>query len=86
MKKDIIVIEGTLLGPEEGVTYDGGPTKYQRALDRIEKLQAQVDVMREALRIAKDALNEIQYLPEPNDDQAIFFAVRALEQIDEVLK
>ncbi len=42
--------------------------------------------MNEALRIAKDALNEIQYLPEPNDDQAGLFAVRALEQIDEVLK
>ncbi len=42
--------------------------------------------MNEALRIAKDALNEIKYLPEPNDDQAGLFAVRALEQIDEVLK
>ena len=39
-----------------------------------------------ALRIAKDALNEIKYLPESIDDQASFFAVRALEQIDEVLK
>ena len=42
--------------------------------------------LEEALKIAKDALNEIKYLPESIDDQASFFAVRALEQIDEVLK
>lgn len=41
-KKDMVVIKGYILGPEEGVTYDGGPNKYQRALDRIAELEAEV--------------------------------------------
>lgn len=41
--------------------------------------------MNEALRIAKDALNDIRYLPELIDDQASLLAVRALAEIDKVL-
>lgn len=77
MKKDII--EGYILGPEEGVTYDGGPTKYQQALDRIAKLEQENKIMKDALLEASEYHNT-----DDVNGEAGYICYKALKDVEGV--